>query len=124
VIKGISPAFERYGEAVAQGARFVLSLVVHYQMTRYLRLTGASRLLRKYTDLIANWTLVGLDREDWDTAIDLWVARHRAGRPIEDADLLIAVTALKAGAILVTNNVSHFDGLGLMAENWALPAQE
>jgi predicted nucleic acid-binding protein len=33
-------------------------------------------------------------------------------------DLLIAVTALKAGAILVTNNVNHFNNIGIPLENW------
>ncbi|MBI3947438.1 MAG: hypothetical protein HY321_16060 [Armatimonadetes bacterium] len=43
----------------------------------------------------------------------------RAGWPIADSDLLIAVCALQAGAMLVTNNAEHFEGLGVTVENWA-----
>jgi tRNA(fMet)-specific endonuclease VapC len=47
--------------------------------------------------------------------------RHRDGKPIEDADLLIAISARQAGATIVTNNTRHFDGLGIPVVNWAQP---
>jgi len=118
VVKGISPVKERFRAAVAGGASFVLSLVVHYQITRYLKLRGSARLLRLYARLVTGWLPVGLDEADWNRAADLWADRHRKGHPIEDADLLIAVIALKTGATLVTNNTRHFSGLGLKLENW------
>lgn len=116
VIKGIQPAKERILAATRGGATFVLSQVVHYEITRYHLLRRAARLQRVYRDLTADWQRVELEGADWDQATDLWVARHRAGRPIGDADLLIAVTALKSGAVLVTNNTRHFEGLGLAME--------
>lgn len=120
VIKGISPTQERYAEAIDGGAVFILSPMVHFEVTRYLKLIGATRTLRSYSEITTNWLPVNLEPVDWDTAADIWARRHRSGRPISDADLLIAVTALKTGAVLVTNNVSHFEGRGLTVENWAL----
>lgn len=44
---------------------------------------------------------------------------HRAGRIIEDMDLLIASITLANEGILVTNNTAHFDRIkGLKLENW------
>jgi predicted nucleic acid-binding protein len=121
VIKGIQPAKDRILAATRGGAEFALSLVVHYEVTRYHLLRRTTRLSRLYQQLTADWQRVELTGSDWDKATDLWVMRHRAGRPIEDADLLIAVTALKAGAVLVTNNTRHYEGLGLAMENRMLP---
>jgi predicted nucleic acid-binding protein len=123
ILKSISPALERFEAATRAGASFILSPTVHYQITRYLKLKNATRVLRFYTGLVSGWVAVGLENTDRDTAADLWAQRHRVGKPIQDADLLIAVVALKTGATLVTNNVRHFDGLGLTVENWLLPEQ-
>jgi tRNA(fMet)-specific endonuclease VapC len=44
-----------------------------------------------------------------------------SGRTIGELDMMIAAHALSAGAILVTNNVRHFEriALPLKMENWA-----
>lgn len=97
----------------------MLSPVVHYEVVRYLKLKNSLRVLREYNVLAATWERLEVVGSDWETASDLWAARHRAGAPITDADLLVAVTALKTGATLVTNNINHFGGLGLTLENWA-----
>ena len=61
----------------------------------------------------------------WDGAFaePFAMARHRLRREsnlIEDMDLLIAAHAISIGAILVTNNVRHFERLApdLTIENW------
>lgn len=119
LLKRIAPATGRFRQAVQARAEFVLSPVVHYEVTRYLRLKGAVRLLRDYARLVTHWRPTDLRSQDWNLAAELWVERHRAGRPIRDSDLLVAVTARSTGAILVTNNTRHFEGLGLTLENWA-----
>jgi tRNA(fMet)-specific endonuclease VapC len=44
--------------------------------------------------------------------------RH-AGRPVGEIDVLIAATAVAAGATLVTHNRRHFTGIpGLSVEDW------
>jgi tRNA(fMet)-specific endonuclease VapC len=99
---------------------FILSPVVDYEIRRYLLLKGASRNLAQYEALTAQWVEPAFDGAHWQQATVLWAERHRSGKPIEDADLLIAVTALRQDAALVTNNTSHFLGLGLRLEDWSL----
>jgi predicted nucleic acid-binding protein len=120
VLKGKGPARRRLQAAAAAGEKFALSPVVHYEVTRYLKLKQADRVLRLYEALIADWHRVELTAVDWDRAAELWSARHRAGAPITDSDLLIAVSALGSGSILVTNNDRHFANLGLHIDNWAI----
>lgn len=64
----------------------------------------------------------------WDgEAADYYAEiRHQlagAGRVIGEMDMMIAAHALAAGAVLVTNNVRHFEriALPLLLENWTMP---
>ena len=109
-----------FARALASGATFALSSFVHYEVTRYLKLKGASRLARNYANLTAHWPRIEIMTTDWDDAADLWAAQHRVGQPIDDADLLIAISALKVGATVVTNNTRHFAMLGVPLENWTV----
>jgi tRNA(fMet)-specific endonuclease VapC len=61
----------------------------------------------------------------WDSdAADFYVEiRHRlvsSGQPIGELDMMIAAHALAAGAVLVTNNLRHYDCIAqpLTLENW------
>jgi tRNA(fMet)-specific endonuclease VapC len=109
----------RFGEALKTDNVFVSSDVVDYEVRRYLLLKNATRQLDRYDALSRDWVTVSLARDDWRAAANLWSAVHAAGRSIEDRDLLIAVSALKEQALLVTNNVRHFEGLGVPLANWA-----
>ena len=47
------------------------------------------------------------------------VKLEKSGTPVGDMDLLIAASALSAGAVLVSHNISHFSGIkGLKIEDW------
>jgi tRNA(fMet)-specific endonuclease VapC len=61
----------------------------------------------------------------WDADAADWYAeiRHQltaSGRPIGELDMMIAAHALSAGAVLVNNNIAHFDRIKapLILENW------
>ena len=44
---------------------------------------------------------------------------EKSGEPLDNMDLLIAASALKAGAVLVSHNTKHFSKIdGLKAEDW------
>lgn len=119
LVKQNPPVVHRFDEIAALGHHFLLSPVVDYEITRYYKLKGAQRFERVYRDLTQEWVRSEIRALEWERASELWAQRHRMGRPIEDADLLIAVSALKHGAILVTNNTRHYEDLGLMLENWS-----
>jgi len=61
----------------------------------------------------------------WDEEAADWYAeiRHQLtvhGRPIGEMDMMIAAHALALGAVLVTNNIKHFERIAapLTLENW------
>jgi hypothetical protein len=64
VLKGVEPVPQRFREALVDDAEFVLSPVVHYQLLRYLRLKGATRMEQRYLQLVASWLPAELDQGD------------------------------------------------------------
>lgn len=113
------PVLSKFTDALETDNVFVSSDVVDYEIRRYLILKDAQRQLARYEELSRDWVPVNLSRDDWRAAARLWSEIHRSGRSIEDRDLLIAVSALKEKALLVTNNTRHFEGLGLPLADWA-----
>jgi predicted nucleic acid-binding protein len=97
---------------------FVLSPMVDFEFRRYMVLKNASRNLARYEALVQNWLPPNFLKDDWHLAVSLWADCHRAGLPIDDADLLIAVTALRQNAVLVTSKTRHFVDLGLTLADW------
>jgi predicted nucleic acid-binding protein len=118
LLREVEPVCARYFEAIAGEAVIMLSPIVDYEIRRYLKLKSASRSLARYESLTRSWVPVTLESTDWLLAADLWAERHRQGQAVADADLLIAVTVLKAGAFLVSNNERHFAGFGFEVRNW------
>jgi tRNA(fMet)-specific endonuclease VapC len=92
--------------------------VVWYEVRRGLVARNAQTKLRRFEQLFATFRWDHYDQGDWELAGDLWAQRRALGRPIADADLLIAVFARNRNATLVTNNEKDFDHLGVVVENW------
>jgi predicted nucleic acid-binding protein len=122
ILREREPVLSRFTEALGADNVFLSSDVVDYEIRRYLVLKEAKRQLERYEALSRNWLPVTVSRDDWRAAANLWADLHRAGRSIEDRDLLIAVSALKERAILVTNNTRHFEGLSVPLADWAAPS--
>jgi tRNA(fMet)-specific endonuclease VapC len=67
-------------------------------------------------------TVVGVDPAIARQFGDVKAALRAQGQLLEDADLLIAATALTYQLILATNTTQHFARIpGLQLENWLLP---
>jgi len=120
ILKDIPPVPAKLDVAVRQGRPLLLASVAHYELTRYLHLKGAHRLLRLYQEITATWQRCEPSFEDWDEAALIWAERHQAGQGISDPDLLLAALARKWNATLVTNNTRHFSGLGIALEDWTV----
>ncbi len=61
-----------------------------------------------------------MSAEVWELAAVLYADLRRAGRTVDDADLLIAAFCVEGGYTLVTSNTRHFEGIdGLQLVNWA-----
>lgn len=98
---------------------FVLSAITYYEITRGLLLLKNQRKMDAFMEFISTCILIFPDKTIFDRAANIYVDLADEGNLIEDADILIAATALENDLILVTDNEKHFSRIkGLIIENW------
>lgn len=118
VLRGDPTVMRRFAQAVEPDNMFIGCPLVWFEIRRGLLRRDAKRQLTRFEALFSTFLWQDFTAADWALASSLWVERLNAGRPIEDADLLIAAYARQRNATLVTNNTTDFAGLGLRLEAW------
>jgi len=121
LIKGRSPAIEAKLESVLP------SLVCISVMTQAELMYGLKRLSADHRLHLAVRQFLKIVRVlPWDADAAAWYAdiRHQlvsTGQPIGEMDMMIAAHSLSAGAVLVTNNIRHYERISapLILANWA-----
>ena len=120
IIKGRSPAIGARLAAIPPSLVCV-SVVTRAELQYGLRrLPPGHRLhigVHRFLSIVR-----GLSWEDRDAADAYADIRHQlvsTGRPIGEMDLMIAAHSRASGAVLVTNNVRHYERIpGLILANW------
>jgi tRNA(fMet)-specific endonuclease VapC len=106
---------------VAHG-QLAFSQVSRYEVQRGLLLSQAVRQQALFRQLCTANIIVPLADPILDLAAQLYADLYRLGQLIDDADILIAATALVHGYRLITDNVRHFARIpNLTVENWLIP---
>jgi len=101
---------------------FALSAVTRFELLRGLKEKGATAQIARFLAFCARSTVLPVTEPIFDRATDLWVFGRKGGHPCQDADILIAATALEHGLTLATGNTSHFAWIGgLPLADWRLP---
>jgi predicted nucleic acid-binding protein len=105
--------------AVPAGNQIVIPNIVYYEVKRGLLSIFAPRKIAAFNQLCKSYSVGTMDKETAEIAAVIYSKLKKKGRPIEDADLLIAAFCLQNDYTLVSNNVKHFDNIdGLKIENW------
>jgi predicted nucleic acid-binding protein len=100
-------------------SHFAFSAITFYEVTRGFRATQAERQLAHFAKLAAGCETVPISTTILDRAATLWAEANIGGHPRDDADLIIASTALETSRVLVTGNTTHFAWIpGLSLEDW------
>lgn len=111
--ESLSQHFERHADAIC------VSVITAAELRFGVEKSKSSSL----ADLVENF-LERLSVLDWTNAVTPHYARIRAalervGKPIGNADLMIAAHAVSEGATVITNNVRHFvDVPELKVQQW------
>lgn len=99
--------------------RFAFSAITFYEVLRGLLAKRASRQLSRFLNTARSSEILPIDLSVLQRAAELWAEAQTQGRPRDDADLIIAATALESGLELVTGNVAHFTWVpGLRVTDW------
>src|SRR5689334_3382695 len=94
-----------YAQAVGPLA---ISAMTRYEVIRGYRDQDAPTQLARFDTFCRHAIVFAVTDAVFDRAADLWVLGRKGGHPRNDADLLIAATALEHGRVLVTGNTTHF----------------
>lgn len=102
--------------------RLAFSAITAYEIIRGLRARRARRQVAAFFNTIGTSDVFPVSVPVLMRAAELWADAHTGGYPHDDADLIIAATALEHGRVLVTGNTSHFAWIaGLRLEDWRQP---
>lgn len=106
-------------EYLAEHQRFSFSAMTQYEITRGYHAANAVRQLADFLQVVQASDVIPISTTILDQASRLWAHARHGGHPSNDADLIIAATALQARLVLVTGNVTHFNWIPtLQIENW------
>lgn len=100
-------AFGHYQQALMSTPVLIPS-VVRYEARRSLLAPQYAKRLAQLDHLLSGHAVLGFDEQAADIAADIYHQLRAAGQLIEEADLMIAASALRHNATLVTRNTSHF----------------
>ena len=119
IINGNAALDKKLVSAINSGGKIIIPLMVYYEARRGLLANNAVNKLRVFDKLCTQLDINGLTKADMNTAADIYAKRKRAGKMIDDGDLLIAAQCVTGNYTLITNNEKHFKDIdGLNIENW------
>jgi len=99
--------------------RVCISCITYYETKRGLLHLGAIRQLSRFEDLCSIVEILLIDDlEIIETASRIHADLRRRGRPIQDADILIAATAMIHSLTLVSNDADLQNVEFLSLDNW------
>jgi predicted nucleic acid-binding protein len=109
----------RYRCESMKGNEFVIPHVAYYEVKRWLLEIGAKNKQMEFDKLCLSIPLGEISKPEWDIASVRYAQMRKIGKPVDDADLIIAAFCINNGYTLITNNVRHFEDIeGLVFENW------
>lgn len=123
IIKGRDlPTQRQAQEYLSRHRRFQFSIITRYEILRGLKAKDAFGQLQAFDERCQNSVVVPLSDDVVVRAAGIFAALRKQGSIIDDADILIAATALVHDLVLVTNNLAHFRRIpDLRSETWRTP---
>ncbi len=102
------------------GQRHALSIVSRYEVLSGLMWRRAERQMERFDRVCELSDVLPLTDDVAVRAAHIYAGLRSRGEPLDDADILIAATALVHGLVLMTNNERHFGRIPeLRLDNWA-----
>ena len=110
---------ERVKQYTDEHGSLTISIISYYEILRGLKGLGNKKKLQAFNRVINDCEVEELGRPVVEKAADIYVNLKNQGKLVEDADILVAATAMDKGLVVVTDNEKHFRRIkGLEVENW------
>ena len=119
VIDGDEFVKSRWKQEKNEQNQFAMSAMTYFEVKRGLDLPRLARKYAAFLGIIQQTQNVVPDLAIYDIAAEIYQDLKTSGKPIGDADTIIAATAMRYGAVLVTRNQKHMKRVtGLTVVNW------
>ncbi|MEA2095970.1 MAG: type II toxin-antitoxin system VapC family toxin [Candidatus Cloacimonadota bacterium] len=99
--------------------KLTINIISYYEILRGLKDLGNKEKLKRFESFIQENELVSIRKETVEKAAEIYAYLKKEGNLLEDADILMASTAIVEDLVLITNNIKHFKRVkGLRIDNW------
>jgi len=99
--------------------KLTINIISYYEILRGLKDLGNEEKLKWFECFIQENELVSIRKDTVEKAAEIYVYLKKEGNLIEDADILMASTAIVEDLVLITNNIKHFKRVkDLRIDNW------
>ena len=118
-MRGNPKVIRKIEEYLEEHDTLTISVITYYEITRGIKALSSDAKVRAFHEFMSVCNIEAIDSMVAVKAADIYDELRRAGKLVEDADILIAATALKHGMVVVTDNTQNFKRIkGLKVENW------
>ena len=121
ILKKNATVNKKLRQVNSQGGKIFISCITYYEIKRGLLSINAVKQLGEFHVFFQKYQTLFLDDlEIIEKSCEIHAKLKKQGTPIQDADVLIAATAIILDLILVSNDSDLSRVEGLKLENWLL----
>lgn len=121
ILKKNATVNQKLRQVNSQGGKIFISCLTYYEIKRGLLSINAAKQLGEFHVFFQKYQTLFLDDlEIIEKSCEIHSQLKNKGTPIQDADVLIAATAIVLDLILVSNDSDLSRVEGLKLENWLL----
>ena len=118
-LQGDNQVRTRLYQTLNNGDMVVIPPIVYYEILRGFRYKASPKKEWAFAQMCALYPVGEMKLSMWQCAADLYGARRKAGKSVDDTDILIAAYCIVNGYTLATNNTKHFTAIeGLPLVDW------
>ncbi|MDJ1171318.1 type II toxin-antitoxin system VapC family toxin [Roseofilum sp. BLCC_M154] len=118
ILKNNRKVQEKMGNLDVLAENVFVAGMTYYEIKRGLIANGATRQLNDFQDLCEKYQVIVGDLAIFERAAQIHANLKRKGEPMEDADILIAATAIAHNLILVSHDSDMQRVEDLRLEDW------
>ena len=118
-MRGNQSVIQRVKEYIHFHGTLTISVITYYEIMRGLKALSSPKKFKIFNEFMSVCDVLCFDSLIAEKASDIYNELRMAGKLVEDADILIAATALWHDLLVVTDNTRHFERIkGLKVVNW------